>query len=448
MRIAGIELGERELRIARGERRLGRTRLVGLERVALDDASALRRLADWQPHAVLTACPAAAVTHRILRLPFGTRAGILRAAPLELLGQLPVDPDGVAIACEPLGTVAGGTAVLGVVVRRADLDAATAPLAAVGLSGARVDLAPLPAWNLLPRDPTEVALLVADGTRSAVAVRREGQLAALRALTNDARDPAALAAEVRWSLAALDGAPARIVLAGADGDARLAAELAAATGSDVVPLPRAARVDGACDPTSLSAGAVAAGLVLGYGERHRAGIALGGTGEVAAGSYRRIAALAVAALVLVCLDLAVVRVGLARRDAALTQAIHAEAALALPGQRLVAPRTQLETAATAAARRQRRFGADASVLESLRELSARVPAGLRLDLDELAIDDDGLTLHGRCDGFDAVDAVRRALAASALFADVTADETRTTVDGRRVEFRLRAARRTATGASS
>jgi Tfp pilus assembly protein PilN len=448
MRLAGIEIGEREMRLARGERRLGRTRLVALERVALDDAGALRRLAAWHPHAVLTTVPAAGVTHRFLRLPFGARARVLRAAPLELLGQLPIDPDGVTIACEPLGTIPGGTAVLGVVVRRTDLDAAAAPLAAGGLAPARVDLAPLPAWNLLAHDTADLALVVADGARSSLAVRRRGQLAGLRALAAGAHEPAALAAEVRWSLAALGGAPARIVLAGVDAGAELGAEIAAATGARVVPLAETARVDGAWEPATLAATAVAAGLVLGFGERHRAGIALGGTGEVAAGSYQRSAMLAAAALVLACLDVGGMRFGLARRDAGLTRAIHAEAALSLPGERLVAPRAQLEAAAAAAGRRQRRFGPGAGVLEVLRELSTRVPPGLRLDLDELAIDDDAIALHGRCDSFDAVDAIRRALASSALFTDVSADETRTTVDGRRVEFRLRAARRATTGASS
>jgi Tfp pilus assembly protein PilN len=158
--------------------------------------------------------------------------------------------------------------------------------------------------------------------------------------------------------------------------------------------------------------------------------------------------LAVAALVLACLNLGVMRYGLTRRDATLTRAIDAEAAVALPGARLVAPRAQLEAAAAAAGRRQQRLGAEAGVLELLRDVSTRVPPGLRLDLDELAIEGDGIALHGRCDSFDAVDALRRALAGSPLLADVTADETRTTVDGRRVEFHLRAARRTVTGASS
>src|SRR6185295_1027986 len=118
----------REMRLARAERSLGRTRLVGLERVACDDDGALRRLAGWHPHAVLVTLPAAAVTHRFFRLPFRARARLARSAPLELLDQLPLDPDDATMAWEPLGAVPGGTAVLATVVRRADLDALAAPL--------------------------------------------------------------------------------------------------------------------------------------------------------------------------------------------------------------------------------------------------------------------------------------------------------------------------------
>jgi len=66
---------------------------------------------------------------------------------------------------------------------------------------------------------------------------------------------------------------------------------------------------------------------------------------------------------------------------------------------------------------------------------------MRLDLDELDVDGEALRLHGRCESFDAVEALRRALAGSPYLADVTAEETRSTVDGRHVEFRLRATRR-------
>ena len=88
------------------------------------------------------------------------------------------------------------------------------------------------------------------------------------------------------------------------------------------------------------------------------------------------------------------------------------------------------------------------VLEVLRELSARVPDALRLDLDELVIEPDVVRLHGQAESFDAVEGLRAALAASPMMREVVADETRTTVDGKRVEFRLRAVRRTAVGAPS
>ena len=88
------------------------------------------------------------------------------------------------------------------------------------------------------------------------------------------------------------------------------------------------------------------------------------------------------------------------------------------------------------------------VLEVLRELSARIPAALRLDLDELVLEPDVIRLHGRSQSFDAVEDLRAALAASPLVEEVHTDETRTTVDGTGVEFRLRAVRRAALGAPS
>ena len=423
MRLLGIEIGEHEVRVARGERRLGAVRITAVERRPFgDDAElgvVLSELARSRPDIVLAAFPAERTTHRVLVLPFRDRRRITRTAPIELLGQLPVDEEGLAVVSEPLGPARGGTAVLAAAIRRGELDAYAATLAAAGLPPTRIDVAPLPVWNLLPLAPDDVALVVADGARSALAVRRAGCLAALRALGTDGGDPEALATEVRWSLLALGGIPPTIVLAGADAGPRLGAALAA-DGARVVGIAEAASLSF----DDLGAGAVAAGLVAGVGRRHRAGLALG------------------------ALDLGLVRFALARRDAALSGAIASEAAAALPGTRLVAPRAQLDAAAAAAARRSVRLGDQTSVLDLLRELSARLGTTFRLDLDELTVERDAVLIHGRCESFEAVDALRRALAASSVLADVTADETRSTVDGRRVEFRLRATRRPVLGASS
>ena len=273
-------------------------------------------------------------------------------------------------------------------------------------------------------------------------------MAGLRALGTSPGETAAFAGEVRWSLAALGGAPATIVLAGADAAPALADALAAATGARVLPLADLGGFGPVQGAESVAACAVAAGLVAGAGRRVRAGVALAGTEPAALGSLRRVAALAGLALALGALDAGLEHRQLVRRDAVLTRAIAAEAGAALPGARLVAPRAELDAALAAATRRAARLGGDRGPLDLLRELSARIPPTLRLDLDELAIERDAILLHGRCESFDAVDALRRALAGSPYLANVTADETRTTVDGRRVEFRLRAAVRAAGGASS
>jgi type II secretion system protein L len=446
MRIIGLDVGEHEVRVAVGERRLGTLRLVSVERLPLSSDAALARLAGRRPDVVLSALPAAAVTHRFLTMPFRDRRRLARTVPFELRGQLPVEPATATVAFEVVGAADGGATVLAAVARRPDLDAHVARLSAAGLPPARIDLAPLPVWNLLPDATGRLALLVADGARSALAVRHAGRPTGLRALAANARDAPALVAEVRWSLAGLGGTPDTIVLAGADATPALEAALAAAVGARVVRVSAAARLP--IESGNLDACAIAAGLVVGAGKRSRSGIALAGLDASTTAGPRRAIALALLVVLAGGVDLALVRRDLVRRDAALVAAIHDEAVAALPDARIVAPRAQLEAAALAARQSRARRGATTGALDTLRDLSTRVPAGLRLDLDELVIDADGVRLHGRGDSFDTVDALRRALATAPGLADVTADETRTTVDGKRVEFRLHATHRPAGGTSS
>ena len=445
MRLLGIELGEHEIRIARGERAFGSVRLSDVERVPYADAAELdQRLAALAAPGteVLTALPTTAVTHRLLVLPFRDARRLARTVRLELFGQLPDEPEDALVAYESLGRVTEGSAVLAVVARQADVTAHRALLGSAGLSPLRVELAPLPVWNLLPPALGDVALLVADGTRSTLSLRRDGRIAGLRALVASADDPAALAAEVRWALAALGGIPSTLVVSGAGVVPELATGLAATTGARVVPLAEVAEVPF----PDATACAVAAGLVAGTAWRARPHLVLAaGEGE-GAPAFRRSAALALAALVLGVVDLGLVHHRLAAREAALTAAIRSEAAAMLPGARLVAPRAELEAALSATNHRAARRGPGA--LAVLRELSTRVPTALALDLDELVVEPDAVRLHGRTDSFGTVDALRTALAGSPLLSEVTAEETRATVDGRHVEFRLRALRRPGGGESS
>jgi hypothetical protein len=441
MRLLAIDVAPGEVRIARGERRLGRVRLTATSRIRLGDdgpAATLARLAAGGRAHVLTALPATAVVHRVLTLPFRDRRNLARTVPLELAGQLAAEVEDPVVAFAALGDGPAGSAVLAVAARRADVAAHAATPTAAGLAPARIDLAPLPAWNLVDARAGDAALVVADGARSSVSVRRAGRVAALRALGATPARAEAFAAELRWTLAALGEPPPTIVLAGADAAPALGATVAHALGIPVLPLGSVTAAAG----DDLDACAVAAGLVLGTG---------GGTGlrrsEPPAGSWRIARALAAAAALLVAVDVGLWHRRLTQRDALLADAIRSAAAAALPDAPLAAPRAELEAAVASLDRGDARGGAPGA-LALLRETSARVPASLRLDLDELVVEPGALRLGGRAASFEAVEAVRQALAGSALLASVVAEEARATVDGRGVEFRLRAERRTTPGTSS
>jgi hypothetical protein len=443
MRLLAIDVAPGEVRIARGERRLGRVRLTATSRIRLGDdgpAATLARLAAGGRAHVLTALPATAVVHRVLTLPFRDRRNLARTVPLELAGQLAAEVEDPVVAFEALGDGPAGSAVLAVAARHADVAAHAATLTAAGLAPARIDLAPLPAWTLVDARAGDAALVVADGARSSVSVRRAGRVAALRALGATPARAEAFAAELRWTLAALGEPPPTIVLAGADAAPALGATVAHALGIPVLPLGSVTAAAG----DDLDACAVAAGLVLGTGGG--TGLRLGGS-EPPAGSWRIARALAAAAALLVAVDVGLWHRRLAQRDALLADAIRSAAAAALPDAPLAAPRAELEAAVASLDRGDARGGAPGA-LALLRETSARVPASLRLDLDELVVEPGALRLGGRATSFEAVEAVRQALAGSALLASVVAEEARATVDGRGVEFRLRAERRTTPGTSS
>src|SRR5262249_39928775 len=163
-----IELADRELRVAWGERGLGAARLTAVERVPLDGGAeplraalaALAALAAARPAAVLTTVPLAICTHRLLHLPSRARTRLLPPVPLELLGQLPVAPEDLLVATRPTGHTAGGTEVLAAAVRRTDLAARVAALTETGLRAARIDLAPIPALLLIPHTMARAALLL------------------------------------------------------------------------------------------------------------------------------------------------------------------------------------------------------------------------------------------------------------------------------------------------
>jgi len=423
----GIELTTDGLRLATAERRRGRGVLV---RVRGDDAGiALRSRANR----ALAAFPLARATHRLLALPFGDERTLAQVVPLEMRGQLPGEPGDVRIGFEVVVRTPTSAQVLALVLRAGDLDAAARAAAETGATVAGLTAAPLALRWLLPPGFTGTVLL-ADGMETTVSVWDGGAPCALRALGACARDANAVAEELAWSMRALGDTPGPFVLAGPDAtDALLDACRRRHPTAALLSLAHLA-ID--ADAAGMLGSPVACALALGALDgRARVPFALPATSPPLV--TPRLRRLALAAALVAALDVGIVRIDLAARSTGTQAALVAEAARALPGEPIVAPRAQLE-AAVARARRAAGSATYGSALVRLREVSERVPEGLVLDVTRLTLEGEQLQLVGAAPTFEVVDVLRRALTGSARLRDVVADEVRTTVDGTRVGFRLRA----------
>jgi hypothetical protein len=443
MRLLGLDATPTELRIVRAERRFGATRLVDCVRLPCATAearhAALDRALAWRPTTIVAAVPLARTAHRLLTLPFRDARRIRETVALELVGQLPADPGDLAAGHLVVEHGPTGSRVLAAVARAAALRELCATLEQAGAAPHRIDVALVGAWHLV--DSTQVsdgALVLADGDRSAVAVRRDGCVAGVRALATDPRtDGPRFVREVAWVLEALGAAP-HVVVLGGDAGARVIDDIASVTGRRVVRL--ADVTTSAWRGDDMAACAVAAAPLAG------AGLTLHEAGEVEGRRGSRVAALAAVAALVAVVDVGLVRWHLARQDAALRAAIEATAAAVLPpGTRVVAPRLQLEAAAGA---NDAHAATPGQLLGLLRELSDRLPAQVRIALDELALDGDVLRLRGRTDRYETIDVVTRALAGAAGLRDVAAEESRAAIDGRGVDFAVRATWRPVVGAPS
>jgi hypothetical protein len=423
----GIELTADGLRLATAERRRGRAVLV---RVCGSDAGKTLRS---RAHRALAAFPLARTTHRLLVLPFGDERTLAQVVPLEMRGQLPGEPGDARIGFEVVVRTSTRAQVLALVVRGGDLDAVAQAAAQAGATLAGLTAAPLALRWLLPPGFTGTVLR-ADGTETTVSVWDGGAPRALRALVACARDANAVAEELAWSMRAFGGAPGPFVLAGPDASDALvdACRLRHPTAE----LLSLAHLATDADAAGMLASPVACALALGALDGHaRVPFALPAmTPRLVTPRARR---LALAAALVAALDVGIARLELAARGARTQAALEAVAARALPGEPIVAPRAQLE-AAVARARHAAGSGAYGSALGRLREVSERVPEGLVLDVTRLTLEGEQLQLVGDAPTFETVDVLRRALTGSARLRDVVADEVRTTVDGTRVSFRLRA----------
>ena len=111
----------------------------------------------------------------------------------------------------------------------------------------------------------------------------------------------------------------------------------------------------------------------------------------------------------------------------------------VPGARMVQPLAQAQEQMRDLDRRLRAFGGlkgtQLSTLQILREFSARVPAPLKVEVDNLTINDDMVELSASAASYENVVGLQSALAASPLLDDVTINNTRQGSNNT-VQFRL------------
>ncbi len=81
--------------------------------------------------------------------------------------------------------------------------------------------------------------------------------------------------------------------------------------------------------------------------------------------------------------------------------------------------------------------AEMTVLDFLQEISGRIPATYTVRLSRLAVDPEGANVKGETDNFNNVDGIKKSLAASPLFREVTISSANLDRTGSKVQFELR-----------
>jgi general secretion pathway protein L len=465
-RTLALDVSATTLRAALVESTLRTQRVLGFYTVArasggdlAADLRALQSTHRLQWDEVVSALPGAAVTHRILTLPFRDRKRLDQTVPFELETQLPFELDDAVVDYQVVGAEGESAVVLAAYAPKAAVREHLAALAAAGVDPRAVDLAPLAVLNVLrmaAAEPARDAVLVTlESARTSVAVLRAGRLTGLRTLdrvVGENGELAALGRELRWSVRALGGDDAGAPTVFVAGEAAAAPGVAAALEQALGTSPRTIEtlaVAGVPLPLRREQTAFATPLGLALRDRDRAfGIDFR-RGEFAyhrerEALWRGLAAaggLALAALVLMATTLVLEGRRLESRRAELRGEIRSLFTSALPGVRtIVNEKAQLATEIAALEKQHRLYGGLAPsaprALDVLRALSTGIPADVPLDIEELSLDGETVRIRGTTRAYENVETVKRGLATRPEFREVEAKDVRASVDGQRVDFRL------------
>ena len=422
---------------------------------------------------VLAALPAHHAILRNLMLPFRDRRRIRQMITFALDEHMPFEPEDVVVDFRPLPVQPDPrqTQVLVAGMLKQEIAGCLNLLGSAGVEPATLDLDVLSLADAAVLGgsgvPSKTALLYVQPERTLLTLLQDGAPVFARSLaqgvpadSGDLPDAQKLSRQLHHTLYACEHAvqppyvPDLLLLFGVDREKleRLAADLTEATGVrthvwrlQAANYKTAGGGAAASDPW-LAGHAIALGAALRGLHRRTRGLNLR-RGEFAPHSNLRelrgqLIALGVVAVAVASLGLGNLYLQnhfKAGRLAQLQDGIAKAFREVLPGTRLVRPVVQIREKIGDLDRRLRAFGglagAQLSGLQILRELSARVPASLEVEVDDLTIGGEVIELSASTASYDNVVKLQNAFAASPILSDVTINSTRQGPNNK-VQFKL------------
>jgi Tfp pilus assembly protein PilN len=411
---------------------------------------------------VLAALPAHHAILRNLALPFRDLRRIRRMITFALDEHMPFEPENVVVDFRPLPVqqVPQQTQVLVAGMPKQEIAGCLALLNSAGLAPNVLDLDVFSLANAAVLGgngmPGKTALMYVHPERTLLTLLQDGVPIFARSLAQgvpadngDVPDAQKLGKQLQHTLYACEHTvqltyePDLLLLFGADREqlGGLAAALHEATGTRTqvwrleAPGYKPANGGGTSPDAGPAGHAIALGVALRGLHRQVRGLNLR-RGAFAPHSNLRELRGKLIALGALCVAVGALGLGnlylqnhyKARRLAQLQGGIAEVFSNVLPGTRMVQPVAQVHEQMRDLDKRLRAFGgltgAQLSGLPILRELSARVPASLEVEVDNLTISGDVIELSASTASYDNVVKLQSAFAASSLLSDVTIHNTR------------------------
>jgi type II secretion system protein L len=480
-RILALEMRGDHVRAAVADRNFKSFGLIGVyeERRNVDEAdlsAAIGRViaASGLPDISITALPGELVAKRLLTLPFDDQRRLRQVVPFALEEHLPFAVDDAAVAFARVGPHDGGSLVIAAYARKevlrrhlellahAGIDPKTVTLSTHALAGflARVRNGRTGSRLMLEIDESSTSMVMIDASGAPHAIRTVGQ--GLDARNGSSDTPAATNAiltAIRQTLLVHGSteAPADLYMAGpAAAEAGVRRQFADALEMpihDLAELDYAPLLSGVSTEATRFAGCLA--MLL--NEAPSAPLDLinfrqgefafhGNTGAQHPLRLTGILAACAAAVALLHVVLSI-SVG-ARQLRLLDTQIEEVVAPALGDTDPATANATLQAKIDELNKRSRLLGLNlghGSPLDVLREVSRDIPQAVPIQANTVLIDENGLKLEGSADSFATVDQIKRLLQRSGRFNTIEVEHAGAGNDTSKIEFRLSAEFKDATG---